>query len=355
MQRLLKNLRPSLAVVSLLLLLTACDTPAPPVTVSGATMGTYYRVVAYCEHQTASTDNLQPPLEQRLQQINDSMSNYIASSELNQLNQLPPRQWWPISAELLAVLEVAQQVFERSQGAFDVSAGPLSRAWGFGPQASNDLPPTAAQLVTLGEIVGLQHLEIDQANSRVRKRVHLELDLSALAKGYGVDQLSDKLAELGCPDHLVDIGGEVRGSGSKPGNQAWQVGIEVPDPQQLGAIAQVLPLDNSAVATSGDYRNFIDRAGERWSHTINPLTGRPVEHQIASVTVVHPSAMWADAWATALTVMGPDAAMTLASELALPVLIILHDPNNKVRERNANIGFQHRYTAPMQRLLFAEP
>jgi thiamine biosynthesis lipoprotein len=167
------------------------------------------------------------------------------------------------------------------------------------------------------------------------------VDLSAIAKGYGVDRVALRLEEAGCTDYLVDVGGEVRARGASPRGDAWRVGIEVPDPERIGGVQRVLALHDLALATSGDYRNFIDLDGGRYSHTIDPRTGRPVSHRLASVTVAHPSAMWADGYATAINVLGPERGIDLAERLGLPVLLLVHAEN----------GFQERYTPAFTQLL----
>lgn len=284
-------------------------------------MGTYYRVLAYCDPQPPLAE-VEQILEHQLAELNATFSNYDDTSELAQFNRASTQTWQRLSPELLTVLGVALQVFRDSEGALDVSVAPLVAAWGFGPKASVDLPPSDAVLTEVRVRVGLQFLELNETDSSARKRRDLELDLSALAKGYAVDSLSETLTSLGCPNHLVDIGGEVRAIGVKPSGQQWRIGIEIPNDDQLGGVARALPLRDQAVATSGDYRNFVAQDKARWSHSIDPRTGRPVSHLLASVTVVLPTTMLADAWATAFTVMGADAALVYAEQQNWPVLTI---------------------------------
>lgn len=190
-------------------------------------------------------------------------------------------------------------------------------------------------------LVGFDKLEVRADPPRLRKSASLYVDLSAIAKGHGVDRLVDRLTGAGCSDMLADIGGEVRAIGLSPSNRAWRIGVEVPDPESFGAIQRVIALEGMAAATSGDYRNFRDLGSRRYSHTIDPRTGYPVTHNLASVTVLHPSAMWADGYATALNVLGPTAGFALAERIGLAALFIIREES----------GFDERYTEPMSNAL----
>lgn len=321
-------------------------------------MGTYYRVLAYCDPQPPLQE-VEHMLERQLGALNATFSNYDETSELAQFNHSPIQTWQKLSPEMLTVLAAAQQVFAASEGALDVSVAPLVAAWGFGPRASVDLPPGDGQLAKVRARVGLQFLELEEVAGEARKQRDLELDLSALAKGYAVDSLSDNLTGGGCPNHLIDIGGEVRAMGAKPSGQQWRVGIEIPNDDQLGGVARALPLRDQAVATSGDYRNFVAQDKARWSHTIDPRTGRPVSHLLASVTVVLPTTMLADAWATAFTVMGANATLAYAEQQNWPVLTIERHKaasaapqtsSPQVRQ-SLDERFEIRYTRAMSTLL----
>lgn len=340
---------------------SCADSSTELVQVSGSTMGTYYRVLAYCDTDPA-VESWERLLAQELMALNATFSNYDDSSELMQFNRAAVQAWQPLSANLLAVLRAAQEVHEASDGALDISVAPLVAAWGFGPQAGTELPPSEAKLAEVRQRVGQQYVELNPSLGQARKLRDLQLDLSAVAKGFAVDSLSQTLTSRACTAHLVDIGGEVRATGSKPSGQPWRVGIEVPNDDQLGGIARALPLRNQAVATSGDYRNFITQDQSRWSHTIDPRSGAPVSHRVASVTVVLPTTMMADAWATAFTVMGADAALTFAEAQDWPVLTIerRHAPgqNNQLEQKGAqkvaqsfDERFEVRYTKAMSRLL----
>lgn len=294
-------------------------------------MGTYFRVSARCPEPL---EELKPRIEAELKAVNDQMSTYQQDSELSRFNRAAPGEWQPVSRELAEVVSAAEQISTGSAGAFDITVAPLVNLWGFGPEGRiTDAPEQEAVVLAMGQ-VGFGHLHVDSDRLALRKDRALTVDLSAIAKGHGVDRLADLLLDLGCGDYLIDIGGEVYGRGLNPSGRSWRVGVEVPDPATLGEVQRVLSLSDVAVATSGDYRNFVELGSERVSHTLDPRTGQPVEHNLASVTVVHPSAMWADGLATALNVLGPEAGFKLAEQDGLAALFII---------RRAS-GFEERYT-----------
>ncbi len=306
-------------------------------------MGTYYRVTSLCPATDAAS--LQRQVEAELARVNGQMSTYQPDSELMRFNAGVPGVWVAISSELLAVLTAAREVSERSDGAFDVTVSGLVALWGFGPEGRISEPPSEAAIQAALANTGFEGLELDLAGQRARRQMGLIVDLSAIAKGHGVDRLGELLRGQGCEHYLVDIGGEVLARGLNPSGRAWRIGVEVPDPERIGSVQRILELDGVAVATSGDYRNFLDLAGERISHTIDPRTGHPVQHALASVTVVHPSAMLADGLATALNVLGPDEGFALAEAEGLAALFLIRRPN----------GFEERYTSAMQKHLAAAP
>ncbi|MCZ6854224.1 MAG: FAD:protein FMN transferase, partial [Gammaproteobacteria bacterium] len=225
-----------------------------------------------------------------------------------------------------------------SAGAFDVTVGPLVNLWGFGPNVDGRSPPERAAIEDARAKVGFARLLVKQAPPELSKTHEMYVDLSAIAKGHGVDRLAEVLNAAHCTDYLIDIGGEVSARGVNSTGESWRIGIEVPDPDRLGAIQRVLTLTDEAVATSGDYRIFFEDSGRRYSHTIDPRTGYPVTHNLASVTVLHESAMWADGYATALNVLGPVHGLELATERELAALFVVRTEN----------GFEERYTPSMR-------
>jgi len=293
-------------------------------------MGTYYGVTTRCP---APPVDLDARIASALAEVNAQMSTYDESSTLSRFNRDEDTDWFPVEPALVKVISAAQIISRQSGGAFDVTVGPLVNLWGFGPDAVGAQAPSPEALTEARSRVGYRFLEVRDDPPALRKSMPVYVDLSAIAKGFGVDQVAVLLDGLGCADFLVDVGGEVRARGQNPSGRPWRVGVEVPDPDSAGGVQRVLLLDNRAVATSGDYRNFRDLDGRRFSHTIDPRTGAPVSHALASVSVVHDSAMWADGYATAIDVLGPEAGLALADDLGLPVLLVVRTPD----------GFEERY------------
>ena len=258
----------------------------------------------------------------RIGRVDALMSTWQSTSELSQFNATKSTEAFPVAPQTLEVFEIAQQVSALSGGAFDVTVGPLVQAWGFGSRGRGT-PPDAQTLATLRERVGYQKLAIDAVERSIAKaHPELEADLSAVAKGYAVDELARGLESLGHSAFLVEIGGELRARGRHLDGQPWRVAIEAPGLPER-PIHRIVELRELSMATSGDYRNYYEYEGRRLSHTIDPRTGRPIEHGLASVTVLHPEAAWADAWATALNVLGPVAGYDLAVAQGLRAYLIL--------------------------------
>jgi FAD:protein FMN transferase len=295
---------------------------------SGSTMGTYYQVTALCPR-----GDIAGFIEDELRAVNAEMSTYIPESTLSVFNRQPPGDWFPVPATLADVVAVAHELSEESSGAFDVTIGPLVNLWGFGPVDVTQ-PPTPAAVAEALSRVGYEKLEVRLEPPALRKRAEVYVDLSAIAKGHGVGRVMDRLTHAGCASMLVDIGGDVGARGVSPAKQAWRIGVEVPDPARYGIVQRIVRLSDSAIATSGDYRNFVEVEGQRLSHTVDPVTGYPVQHTVASVSVIHPSPTWADGYATMLNVLGADEGMAFAQTHGLAAMFIVRGEN----------GFEERYT-----------
>jgi thiamine biosynthesis lipoprotein len=268
-----------------------------------------------------SRGDVQQAVEKILDGVNHSMSTYRADSEISRFSQVDPAQWFAVSEQFMTVLQAAISIGELSGGAYDVTVGPLVNLWGFGPDASSDTVPEESELKELLGHIGQSHLTIDEHAQKILKSDTLSLDFSSIAKGYGVDRVADWLESSGVKNYLVEVGGEMRLRGKNPSGNAWRIAIEQPD-ATVGSVATAISLSNEAVATSGDYRNYFEVNGKRYSHTIDPRTGYPIAHDLVSVTVVHASAMIADGWATAFMVMGGQQAMEVALEQRLAVYLI---------------------------------
>ncbi len=301
----------------------------------GSTMGTQYRITANCPSDTSEIVALELGL------VNDEMSTYLEDSTVSEFNRTAVGAWFSVPSSVVKVVMAAADLSKASAGAFDITVGPLVNLWGFGPKVEVWSPPDRDAVEKALTEVGFARLLVRQKPPGLFKTHEMYVDLSAIAKGHGVDRISTVLDAAHCSDYLIDIGGEVRAKGLNAVGESWRIGIEVPDQNRVGAIQKVLALADEAVATSGDYRNFFEDRGKRYSHTIDPRTGYPVTHALASVTVVHESAMWADGYATALNVLGPVDGLALAIDHDLPALFVVHTEK----------GFEERYTPAMRNRL----
>ena len=311
----------------------APDSPALHL-IEGSTMGTTYavRVVADGRGEDGS-DALREAVERVLAGVDGRMSTWRPESELSRFNRLQSNEPFPVSADTLAVFRHAQEISALTGGAFDVTVAPLVDAWGFGPAGRPAAFPDAAEIERLRGRVGYRQLRIDGPASTIRK-LHplLAADLSALAKGYAVDQVAELLRGEQFESYLVEVGGEVRTRGRSERGDAWRVGIERPV-AGAPAVQRLFGLSNLALATSGDYRNYYEVEGRRLSHTIDPRTGRPVTHRLASASVIDPLCVRADALATALEVLGPDQGFALAVEQGWAALLIGRRADGTLYER----------------------
>ncbi len=308
------------------------ETTVQTVSLSGPTMGTSWKVsiVVPLAEETVR-ERAVPAIQGALERVNASMSTYIPDSELSKFNARASMIAVPVSDELSFVLRSAARISVRSGGAFDVTVGPLVNAWGFGP-TKVDVLPTEETLKTLRGRVGFQKVELNAAEKTVRKTTpEVYVDLSAIAKGYGVDQVSEALTEAGFTRYMVEIGGEVKTRGQNSRGGPWRLGIEKPSATER-AVLEVVALENKAMATSGDYRNFYEKDGVRVSHTVDPRTGRPITHRLASVTVVSDDCISADGWATALNVLGPEEGLTIAKREGLAALFLTKTDDGAFKE-----------------------
>jgi thiamine biosynthesis lipoprotein len=298
---------------------------------NGATMGTTYTVKVVPE---GFDEAAKGPLGQQVQGVLDgvdfAMSTYKTDSEIERFNR-SGTEAFEASADFVEVVAEAQRVARLTSGAFDITVGPLVDMWGFGPSGAQEVPDDQA-LEELVALTGYEQVSVDVEARVLRKaRSDCRIDLSAIAKGFAVDEVVGLLEAEGFADFMVEVGGEVRCSGRNSAGEVWRIGIE--RPEVGGRTVQLaIPLANLALATSGDYRNFVIRDGRRISHTIDPRTGYPISHNLASVSVIHASCMTADALATALEVLGPEEGLELANRLHIPALFILRVEENGFEE-----------------------
>ena len=291
----------------------------------GETMGTYYRIKINSPRVPLYIHDL---IEKELKQVNKAMSVFDKTSEISRINQAPAGKKIELSPAMSELMQTAEKVYKQSHGAFDPSLGKLIKVWGFGPQNPTE-QPQKADIEKLMQTVGFAKIEFSPDYKQMHKKVEgLELNLSAIAKGYGVDRVYRLLKEKGYHDFIVDIGGEVRTSGNRNAEEAgWNVGISSPD--NSGRTVYVMNLQDKAIATSGDYRNYKEENGKRYAHTISSQDGYPVENNVASVTIISDNCMEADAYATAIMALGAQQGMALAEQQNMAVLIFEHIPNSQ--------------------------
>ncbi|MGH8494264.1 MAG: FAD:protein FMN transferase [Moraxellaceae bacterium] len=319
------------------LLLAGCSLfeKPEPVTLSGLaffSMGWTVKISALPEGKTAT--QLQHDLQQRLDAANAVLSTYQNDSELMRFNLAPAGQWVKVSPMLFNAVREAQAVSAATQGRYDISVGPLVNLWGFGPDAVPTIVPTPAAIAAVRQQVGWEKIELDAAQMALRHAPGMRLDLSSMGEGVAVEAMAQYLESLGLHDYMASVAGCTRVRGKKPDGRDWVLAIESPDGS--GAVQQVLKLSNRSLSTSGSYRNYHEIEGVRYSHTIDPATGRPITHKGVSVSVVGGDTARVDAWATALNVLGPEEGYALAEARSIPAYFIFHtDKGPQVRYTTA--------------------
>ncbi len=307
---------------------------APSMTFSGDTMGSTYKVTVVGALGEAEQHIIEDLIAAELGEVDRQMSTWRPDSEISRFNASRELAPFPASRGLLEVVKTAREISEASGGAFDVTVTPLIAAWGFGPGGRKDAAPTEAEIEALRAQIGWSGVHVDLVAGTLKKdRPELTLELSAIAPGYAADRIAARLRDAGHLRSLVDVGGEILASGLGPHGDAWRLGIERPD-SSGGVVQDIVVVQDQALATSGDYRNYYERDGVRLSHTIDPRTGRPIAHKLASVSVLHRSAALADGWATALNVLGPDEGLALASKHNLAALFLVRGASGPFEERS---------------------
>jgi thiamine biosynthesis lipoprotein len=309
------------------------------VLLSGRTMGTFYHVKVVAGY-FEDLSGLQSRIDARLEEINQSMSTYRPDSEISRFNKMSTDAPLQVSSDFYTVLNAAAKVFELSGGAWDGTLKPLVNLWGFGNARPVQKAPAQQLIAQKLAHTGFSHIQL-LASQRVSKRnPRVTLDLASIAKGYGVDAIAALIRKAGYRDFLVEIGGEVVASGLRRDGKPWVVGINRPTPDAVAnAVYRAFSLSGGALATSGDYRNFFELDGVRYSHVIDPRTGYPVANQVASVSVVAPNCTLADGLATALMVMGIEDSLALVNRLEnVECLIIEYASDGRLRD-HASTGF----------------
>lgn len=311
-------------------LIASCDDRSKVIRLSGNTMGTTYNVTVVDAPDGESPEDLYEAVEAVLADVNARMSNWDPSSEISRFNSSASTEPVRISDDLAGVMELSNAIHDLSGGRFDVTLAPLISLWGFGETGATKLVPRDGDIERAMKDVGQRKLvELLDGPMLVKRRPGVSINLSAIAKGYGIDSVAAALEERGIERYLVEIGGDLVAAGANPDRKRWRIGIERPVAGQ-SEVEEVIAVTDIGMATSGDYRNYFETDGERYSHIIDSLTGRPITHETASVTVLSELATLADGLATALLVMGTKMGMKMAEENGIAALFIDHAGNGFV-------------------------
>ena len=307
-------------IILTIIVLFTSSVHADRLKLTGRTMGTYYAVIVDTPSDRHAEDEgkaLREKIELRLQELNRQMSTWDKESEISRFNSSRSTEWVPVSAEFLTVVKEAKRIHELTDGAFDPTVAPLIDLWGFGDQRERTVPDDE-EINNAIKKTGMHNVFVQEKPAALRKDIaDLQLNLSAVAKGFAVDELARLLQKNGEQSFVVDIGGETRCGRAKEGGAKWRLGIESP---LGGPLQRIVPVTETSIDTSGDYRNFFTVDGVNYSHAINPKTGRPVRNPPAAVSVMVPSCMTADALATGLMVMGAKKGTALAKKQGWSVL-----------------------------------
>lgn len=308
----------ALLFLCVLLVLSGCARPPEPLRLEGQSMGTGWSVLI--GDAGADETRARPLIEAELQQVVAQMSTWEPDSDLSRFNAAAAGTQHPVPAQLQAVLKAALALAEDSGGAFDPTVGPLVELWGFGPGRPRQAAPAPAEIEALRSRIGWPRVQFEGGG--LIQPGGLSLDLSAIAKGYAVDRIAEALRAAGYVDLLIEVGGELRAHGQHPNGRPWRVGLEGPSVE--GAATGIV-LSNQAVATSGDYRQFFEQDGRRYSHMIDPRSGQPIAQAGIAVSVVHASGMQADGLATTLSVLGPEQGFEWASERGIAARFVYRE------------------------------
>ncbi|WP_105903205.1 FAD:protein FMN transferase [Vibrio gangliei] len=308
-----------------MMFLAACSKPAEQVHISGPTMGTGYNVKYIVQKGQPTPETLQAEIDKVLEKVNDEMSTYRPDSELSRFNQHKSSEPFVVSKDTATVVREALRINKLTEGAMDVTVGPIVNLWGFGPEDRPDVVPTPEKLAERRAITGIEHLS-ETGDALIKDIPELYVDLSSIAKGRGTDEVADYLESIGIHNYMVEVGGEIRVKGKNRDGVRWRIAVEKPVVDQR-SVENIIEPGDMAIATSGDYRNYFEEDGVRYSHIINPKTGTPINNKVVSVTVLDPSSMTADGLSTGLMVLGEEEGLRIANLHNIPVLYIVKTEN----------------------------
>jgi FAD:protein FMN transferase len=316
-----KQVKYWLVVLASIAFLSGCEQSIEQIHLSGSTMGTTYNIKYVSPEKVVEPKVLQKEIDRLLERVNDQMSTYRKNSELSQFNQLRELTPFPVSSEMMTVVTEAVRLNKVTLGALDITVGPLVNLWGFGPEGRPDVVPSDQDLAARRAIIGITHLSVGK-NTVAKDIPELYVDLSPIAKGWGVDVVGKYLRSHDITNYMVEIGGEIQAHGRNQEGVAWRIAIEKPTVDER-SIQEIIELNDMGIATSGDYRNYFEENGIRYSHIIDPKTGKPINNKVVSVTVLDPSTMTADGLATGLMVLGDVDGIKVAEEHHIPVFMIV--------------------------------
>ena len=303
----------------------------------GPTMGSSYSIKYVRRANLPAPAKVRSEVEKILAEVDRQMSTYRSDSEISRFNELPAGRCQTVAAPILELLRVGEQLARQSEGSYDLTVEPLMNLWGFGPQGRQEKVPSAAALDEVRQRVGYQHLRIN--GEQVCKDAAVEVDFNSIAAGYAVDTIAARLDAMGIHDYLAEATGELKAKGKKLDGSPWRIALEEPrDDQQVAE--RIIDVDGYGISTSGDYRNYFLQDGRRYSHTFDARTGAPVLHDLASVTVIHPSALMADGLSTLLLILGPERAWDYAEKHEIGAFFVIR----------ADTGFVVRTSTAFERL-----
>jgi len=288
----------------------------------GPTMGSTYSIKYVRSEGVAPQAELKAATEAILAEIDLQMSTYRDDSLIEQFNSAPAGTCQAMPKGVLDLVRAGDRLHQESQGYFDLTLEPLLDLWGFGPKGQGEAVPDAERLAEVRQRVGQQHLKID--GEQLCKDADVQVDFNSIAAGYAVDLIVVRLGELGVTSYLVEATGELKAAGFKPDGSHWRIGLEAPRDDQRVA-QRILQLDGYGISTSGDYRNYFEENGQRYSHTLDPLSGKPVNHKLAAVTVADRSTLRADGLSTLLMVLGPEAGMAFAERNGIAAFFVTRE------------------------------
>ena len=324
--------------LALMSLLSGCGNGDSMESFSGPTMGSTYSIKYVRQGDLPAQASVRGDVEKILADVDQQMSTYRSDSDIERFNVLPAHSCQAMPTSILELVRVGEQLSEQSEGAFDLTVEPLLNLWGFGPQAREEKVPSAQALAEARQRVGHGHLRIE--GDQLCKDAAVEVDFNSIAAGYAVDTIATRLDEAGIHNYLVEVTGELKAAGRKADGSPWRIALEEPrDDRQVAE--RVIAVDGYGLSTSGDYRNYFQQGGQRFSHTFDARSGAPVSHNLASVTVIHPSALMADGLSTLLLILGPERGWDYAEKHDIGAFFVMR----------ADTGFVTRSSHAFQRLI----